>query len=425
MGIPGILDSHRMRAVCSLVQFRRTAVPEIERCRYAGRASHRRCVVSQARMARVLFVSKPITPPFHDGSKCLVRDVSMALRGHLPEVMSVAGAVPLQGEAGTVLHHAVYSGSGQFSPSLRDNLGAAWWLATRARADIWHYVFAPNARTSRLGRVLRSLSGKPVVQTVASAPRSFDKIEDLLFGDVVVAQSRHTASRIADAYQHQRVDEKLRRHVVVIPPPVPRIEPPSSEQRLRIRFELGITESQKIVLFPGDLETGGGAERVVGAAGSLIDAIDDAVIVFAYRNKSAQTEPAARRLREMTRGLPVRFSSEISHMHALVASSQVVLFPVDDLWGKVDLPIVLLESMAFGVPVVVLAQGPLADLRGVYQLQSVDPAEWSAAAARLSVSGEHRESVIAAQHDAVDRLYSAREIAAQYAEVYSRLAPMR
>ena len=39
-------------------------------------------------MPRVLFVSKPIAPPFHDGTKCLVRDVASELRDFSPVVMT-------------------------------------------------------------------------------------------------------------------------------------------------------------------------------------------------------------------------------------------------------------------------------------------------------------------------------------------------
>jgi glycosyltransferase involved in cell wall biosynthesis len=40
----------------------------------------------------------------------------------------------------------------------------------------------------------------------------------------------------------------------------------------------------------------------------------------------------------------------------------VLVFPVDNLWGKVDLPLVLLEALALGKPIVVASGGPLEEI---------------------------------------------------------------
>src|SRR5262245_46317548 len=125
---------------------------------------------------RVLFVSKPIAPPFHDGTKCLVRDVARELTTVQPIVMSTPSAPALA----RVEQARVYAAPGKFAPSLAANLRAASWLLLRSRADLWHFVFAPNPRTSRAGRLIAGLRRMPVVQTVASPPRSFDAIDRLL-----------------------------------------------------------------------------------------------------------------------------------------------------------------------------------------------------------------------------------------------------
>lgn len=373
-------------------------------------------------MARVLYVSKPITPPFHDGSKCLVRDVAQHLSGHEPEIMTIAGAPEVRGVAGPVRSHDVYSNSGAFTPALRDNLSAACWLATRARADLWHYVFAPNPRTSALGRWLRCLRGRPVLQTVASAPRRFDGVSRLLFGDIVVAQSQHTASRIAEAYEQERVPDSIRKRVEVIPPPVPALAQPSGAELERARAELGVGPRERVILFPGDLETGGGAERVAQAVRPLISAIEDAVVVFAYRAKSPRAAEVAERLGSSLAGLPVRLSGTVAHMHALLAISSAVIFPVDDLWGKVDLPIVLLEAMRLGVPVVVLDRGPLSELEGARRVASTDAAAWVQATAPLVISGPERDAVTARQREAVVQHYSADVVARRYSLLYDELS---
>jgi len=161
---------------------------------------------------RVLFVSKPIVPPFHDGTKCLVRDVALHLERAEAMVMSAPGAPALESAVDAELYPSrdgrvpvqmapVYPGAGRFAPALRDNVRAAAFLLARSRADVWHYVFAPNPKSSVVGCAIGRLRRVPVLQTVASAPRRFEGLSRLLFGQIVVAQSEWTRARVVDAYE--------------------------------------------------------------------------------------------------------------------------------------------------------------------------------------------------------------------------------
>ncbi len=364
---------------------------------------------------RVLFVSKPVAPPYHDGTKCLVRDVASHLEVARPTVMSVPG-----GEAvGAAEVVPVYSSSGHFTPSARENLRAAAWLLLRSRADVWHFVFAPNPKTTLAGRTLKQLRRVPVVQTVASAPRSFAGVDRLLFGDVVVAQSRFTRSRIEQAVA---AESARPRRLAVIPPPVPDLAPRSAASLSAMRQRLGIAPSAPVFVYPGDLETSSGARVVAESVAPLTEAIPEAVVVFAYR---AKTPRAAGIAAALERDLPrdkVRFTAELPDVLELIAGAAAVLFPVDDLWGKVDLPIVLLEAMALGVPVVALRKGPLIDLAGVVHVDALSAAAFAAAAARSLRDREHRQAVIEAQRAAVRDVYAAPAVARAYERLYLDLA---
>ena len=359
---------------------------------------------------RVLFVSKPIAPPFHDGTKCLVRDVACNLERARPVVMSSQGA-PALGES--VESVPVYASSGKFAPGLGQNLRAALWLAARSRADVWHFVFAPNPRSSAIGRALSRLRRVPVVQTVASPPRSFDGVGRLLFGDVVVAQSRWTEQRIRAAGYRGRIE--------IVPPPVGDIAERDRDARRALRARLGIAESAPIVVYPGDIELSGGAEAVARAVGPLTEAEPELVVVFAYRAKTPRAEEVARELAGRLDPARVRFESELSDVLVLISESRVVLFPVDDLWGKVDLPIVLLESMVLGVPVVVLDEGPLRDLEGTVRVAPGDDRALVTETLSLLRDRDYRQKVIAAQRETIQQRHRAEVVARAYEDLYLEL----
>ncbi|MDF3065222.1 MAG: hypothetical protein K0R38_823 [Polyangiaceae bacterium] len=366
-------------------------------------------------MPRVLFVSKPIAPPFHDGTKCLVRDVAAELRDVSPVVLTTREGLAMLPPG--VEGRAIYGGSGGFAPALADNARAALALLVGPRDDVWHFVFAPNPRTGQVARVLKRARRVPIVQTVASPPRRFAGVSRLIFGDELVVQSRATEASLVAAAKAESVTLPT---ITVIPPPVATLVPPSEDAVRRARAELGVREGAPIVLYPGDLEVSSGAEISRSLVGPLTERFPDAVVVFAYRNKTPQAASRAAELKELLKDKHVRITDRVSNMHALLAASRIVIFPVDDLWGKVDQPIVLLEALALGVPCAVLDRGPLRDVVGAVKVASVDTRVWLEAITRLLADGAARRTAEAEGRDAASRVYASGVVARAYEAIYLR-----
>ena len=173
-------------------------------------------------------------------------------------------------------------------------------------------------------------------------------------------------------------------------------------------------------VYPGDLEVSSGAETVARAVAPIVDALPSAVVVFACRPKTPEAPRIEALLRARLDARSVRFVREID-LPALLALASCVLFPVDDLYGKVDLPISLLEAMRLGVPVVALDSGPLADLREAVQVAAGDAGALAQSAVRLVTDHLFRGAVIAAGKRAVTERYDARGVAAAYERVYDEV----
>jgi phosphatidylinositol alpha-1,6-mannosyltransferase len=368
-----------------------------------------------AALPRVLFVSKPIAPPFHDGTKCLVRDVAANLSRVTPVVMTTRAA--LSSLPPGVSGRAVYGQSGGFAPALLDNARAVLALLTGPRDDLWHFVFAPNPRTGQVARALQAIVRLPIVQTVASPPRHFRGLSLLLFGDEIVVQSRATESSLIEA---ARAEGFALPTVTVIPPPVPALAPPSAEAVAQARSALDLQPGDRVVLYPGDLEVSSGAEATRALVEPLCERFPDVVVVFAYRNKTPAATGRAAVLRQSLQGRRVRITDRVANMHALLAASDIVIFPVDDLWGKVDQPIVLLEALQLGTPCLVLDHGPLKDVEGAGKLATIDTREWFEAVAGLLTSNEERERVVARGRSAASRVYASGVVARAYEAIYLR-----
>lgn len=368
-----------------------------------------------ASLPRVLFVSKPIAPPFHDGTKCLVRDVAANLSGVTPVVMTTRAA--LASLPPGVSGRAVYGQSGGFAPAFFDNARAVLGLLTGPRDDLWHFVFAPNPRTGQVARALQAIVRLPIVQTVASPPRHFRGLSRLLFGDEIVVQSRATESNLIAA---ARAEGFALPALSVIPPPVPALTAPSAEAVQQARGQLDLAPGDRVVLYPGDLEVSSGAEATRALVEPLCQRFPDVVVVFAYRNKTPAAAERAAVLKQALQGRRVRITDRVANMHALLAASDIVIFPVDDLWGKVDQPIVLLEALQLGTPCLVLDHGPLKDVEGAGKLATIDTREWLEAIAGLLASSDERERVVARGRSAASRVYASGVVARAYEAIYLR-----
>jgi hypothetical protein len=364
---------------------------------------------------RVQFVSKAIAPPFRDGTKCLVRDLCLHLRDVEPHVLGTEAALAELGPLAKV--HAVYGSASRYTPTLVANARAFAWLLSSEAPDLFHFVFAPNPRTSAALRLLREWTGVPCVQTIASAPRSFARADRLLCGDLVVAQSEHTAARAREAFAAQGLGLPP---IEIIPPPAPHLERPTPARIAAARAELGIASDTPLFVYPGDLEVSGGARFCVDLARHASGALAAATFLVAYRRKTAAAESCRVELEASAQPGRVLFRAELEDLHAVLAAATAVLLPADDLYGKVDLPIVLLEAASLGVPVLVLDWGPLAELEGASHLPA-EPKAWLTLLEGLVQNADLRAQLGARGQAAVKRHYAAEHIAARYGQVYRRL----
>jgi glycosyltransferase involved in cell wall biosynthesis len=367
---------------------------------------------------RVLFVSKPIAPPWNDGSKNLVRDVARNLTRARATVLTTEGA-PSLGDK--VKMDAIYTAPGRFAPGLAQNARVVRRLLVGDAHDVWHFVFAPNPASSTVARFAsrtRRLMGWKgrVVQTIASAPRSFDGVGQWIFGDAVVVVSEWMRGRLLGA--------GVKTEVRVIQPCIEAPPAPTEEAKRAVREKLALGDAQ-VVLYPGDYEVSRGAATVARSVAGLARKAPGALVVFACREKTPKAAVARaaveKSLREAGLLERTRHAGEVQDMAALLAASSAVAFPVDDLYGKVDLPLVLLEALALGIPIVAARGGPLEALSSARFVDPDDDAALAAEVARFLLEPTAAGAAAAAGADLFTKRFTARIAARAYDDLYAEL----
>jgi phosphatidylinositol alpha-1,6-mannosyltransferase len=353
-------------------------------------------------MAEVLFVSKPVTPPWNDSSKNLVRDVAGHLQKHTPVVMRGSGE------------------PSSFSPRLGENLDVLRQLLWESHADLWHFFFAPNRKSSGAGRFAATVRRVPTVHTVCSLPPEGSALKKLLFADVTVALSRFSYDRFAAA----GVDARALR---LVPPCVPALPEPTDEERAALRERHGLPRSASVWIYPGDLEHGGGAD--VALEGFAAWNRPDAILVMACREKTPKAAPEKVRLVARAKDWRIddklRWVGETPHIHELLALSDFTVLPNRSPYAKMDYPLVVLEAMCLGRPVVVGEGTPaeeLADAGGAIAVETTGAA-LAEAIERLSVDADAdaRRSLGARARDLVLEQFSPAKVASAYETLYEEI----
>lgn len=291
-------------------------------------------------------MSKPLRPPFRDGSTVLVR----GLVEHMPAERRVAHlgdpSQPLRRDVEVISAPAM-----DYSPGMMAKARVlASMLHPKRRGWPLHLFFTPNAVTSRAVQTIRGVQRRrTIVQSLMSAHGVESWVKWLRPLDAVVVLSEQTRGRLIAAGMQA---DKVRR----IYPGVPAARADGPEDVAK-RWRL---------LYAGDLDNAV-AERLIEVAHALPSM--GWRLTIACRPKGAEDASAREllksRLGPMLVDGTVTLLAEVDDMDALMRRSSLQIFVADHVRHKVDVPLVLLEGLARGLPVVSLTGTPVGEIFAV------------------------------------------------------------
>ena len=292
----------------------------------------------------VLIVSKPLVPPWNDGSKNLAMGIVTHARRTRFHVFSTPGTTY---PSTRITGEPIYRTAGSFTPSFSQNLRV---LARLARPDreigIYHFFFTPNPRTSTAARWLTRYKKQVTIQTVCSPPASHENLSRMIFTDKVVVLSDY----------HRRVFQEAGIENVVKINPGIEIPAGTKLNHNRMKERLRLTD-EKVVLYPGDYEFSGGHEIILRILPGLVKKFPRIKIIFACRPKtpvSRSLESGVRtRIREMGLEKYVVFLPRVEKMDELYDLTSLCLFPAHSLSRKMDIPLTLLECLSWKIPIII------------------------------------------------------------------------
>jgi phosphatidylinositol alpha-1,6-mannosyltransferase len=363
----------------------------------------------------VFMVTKPMAPPWDDSSKKLARDIAVHAGGTAFRVMSVSGH---SFSARHITAEPVYASSGDYAPGRGQNLRVFLRLLRRdSDVDVYHFFFAPNPITSNVLKWLMKPKRRKTVHTICSGPRSYAGVKNLVFADRVVALSEDTREKLCAAGVP---------NVIYIPPGIDLAETTKVKKgNPHTPFK---KEGEFSVLFSGDYEYSGAHMTVIRSLARLFVQCPQAKLYFACRRKTpaaAALELSAQEEVEKSGfGARVQFLEEVPSMMHLIQAMDLCVFPAASLYRKMDLPLVLIEALANGVPLVVsdlpslkiLGEGGAAEV-----IPAQDPEALARAVAHLGQDAGLRRRMAENGRRLVAEKFDIRAVAARYETLYREL----
>lgn len=358
-----------------------------------------------------LIISKPLRPPFRDGSTVLLRDLVQ----HMPPGRALAylgdPAAPLR--PGDRVIGAPPAG---YAPTLADKLRALTAMLRHPGLPV-HLSFTPGKATALVVAALRRVQPRRLfVQSLMSSHGAESWTPLLRPLDAVIALSHGTAGRLRDAGVPAAKIATIRPAVAACP-----ADPPAE------------VAARRRLLYAGDLDHDIAARLVALARATAASGWS---LTIACRPKAeGDAEARAGLRRDLAGDLEsgrVELLAEVADMDALYRRSALQLFAATHTRRKVDLPLALLEGLARGVPAAIVDVSPAAEMLRVghdvgLRAGLAAPAEPDAFARAVAevVHGDAVAGWSEAAAALAAREFSLTQMAARYDALYSDLESKR
>lgn len=303
-------------------------------------------------MKQIRYICKSPTPPWNDSAKNIVRDLLNGVNDYKIEYLS-------DGEYIFQNHHVaspVYRENTTYSLSIKEQVKLFLYLSKPDfHNDLYHFFFTPTLKSALPLKALKMVKRRPFVQTLLSLPNMAYFPEQLFFGDKIITMSDHSRNLIQGLGDFD---------VSTIYPGVS-VNQPTPDEVAAAKSTFLIPKGKIVILYAGDYQEG--IYDILEIARTLYSSKTRLMFRFAVRIKSEndfQHDYAFRRAVGRL-NLPdsyIKIYNELKDFHCLMRASDMMIFYQKSLFAKMDIPLVVLEAMGYGKPVIVSGNPMLREL---------------------------------------------------------------
>lgn len=299
-------------------------------------------------MKKVLLVTRPICPPWDEASKNFAYQLATHIENFEMHVLSYG---KLENLPSNVRAEDIYN-SKDWSAKEKLKCLLYQWRA-RKKYDIIHYLFTATPFSSALIETFAGNQHAKTIQTIATLRDDLHgekALKKMFFADKIITYSDYACQKL----------EKLNfKNVERIYPGIDleHFKPQEKDEALLLKY--GLQKDDFAVMYPGEYTR-------LGATGTIIKMILEYFernrrngkmkFIFANRIKNEadrkKEDEIKMLLHEKDLEDKVVFTGTVSEMDKLYNIADVVVFPAENMFGKFDVPLAVIESYACGKPVI-------------------------------------------------------------------------
>lgn len=303
-------------------------------------------------MKKILLVTRPICPPWDEASKNFAYYLAKHIKG--TEIHLLTNGI-LPDLPSNVIQENIYTSS-HFS--LMQKIKLFMFLQkNRNNFDIIHYLFTPTKQNSFL---IKNFANPPaggnrgkIIQTIATLREdlySDDDLKKILFADLIITYSDYSKNKLENlGFKNiQRIYPGINLDLY---------SPASKNSEMMKGF--GIKQDDFVATYHGEFTRLGGMDNLVNMLVSKSEIIKQKYIkiILACRVKNeadrSKKEEISNIIRKNDLEDYVKLPETFTSLEKVYNLGDVALFPVENMRGKFDVPLVVVEAMACEKPVII------------------------------------------------------------------------
>jgi glycosyltransferase involved in cell wall biosynthesis len=369
-------------------------------------------------MKKILLVTRPIAPPWDEASKNFAFYLAKNTPGFQFGLLT-NGLLPNLPE--NILQKPIYQ-SNYFG----------WWQKLqllfnlkklKKEFDIWHYLFTPTKINSFWLKKLAQSSSLKTIQTVATLREDLytdTEIKSLLFGDWIITYSD---------YAKNKLNRLGFTNVERIYPGIDLTEYKKKDKDPQLMAKYGFSDSDFIINFTGEYSRLQAIDDVISAFEEIAPEIPQAKLSLAVRIKNYPDQAKKMTVWEKLKNLNlldrVAFHDDGTYlMPDIYNLCDLSVFPVQNMRGKFDIPLAVIEAMACEKPVIISdlpILGEIAKAENSVIIKSGDVRQLAEKIRELHSFPEKRLALGRAARKFTQENFDIQKIAQKYQALYQKI----
>ena len=380
---------------------------------------------------KILFVTRPIAPPWDEASKNMayqlavnVAKINQNLEIHLMTKGDLKDT--FSGLPENIVQHPIYtSAENDFTLSQKIRSILFQWRM-KNKFDVVHYFFTPSKLNSFIIKKFLYPKKSKTIQTIATLREDLmtdEEIKKSIFGDILIAYSKHTKKKLKNlGFSHTH-------HIY---PGIDLGDFKFREKDNSLLEAYNFNSEDFVIGFTGEYVRLGGIDNIIESFIQIIKQIPEAKLFLNVRVKNekdaVKKELIVKKLKKLGLINKVVFA-DMEHLKKWGMSEaynlyDIALFPIHNMKGKFDVPLVVPEAMVCR-KANILSNLPLlkefANHSNAVMIEKNNTKELTQAILDLYNNPEKREEIATNGMNFVRRNFNIEFIAEEYNDLYDKL----